>query len=71
MKKVVMRVHGVAHDMDDELLAAGGVIARRVDRGEEVNTCFVAYLIYGHKGKKFPFSTSWRRRENIGRVTWC
>ena len=35
--------------MDDEVLGAGGTIARYVERGDKVHVCFIANRIYNHK----------------------
>ena len=43
-----MRVLVVAPHMDDETLGVGGVIARHVAAGDEVDVCFVAHRVYGH-----------------------
>ncbi len=43
------RVLVVAPHMDDEVLGAGGTIARHVARGDEVDVCIVAHRVYGHR----------------------
>ena len=43
-----MRILVVAPHMDDEVLGAGGVIARHVEDGDDVAVCFVAHRVYGH-----------------------
>lgn len=42
------RVLVVAPHMDDETLGAGGVIARHVTEGDDVEVCFVAHRVYDH-----------------------
>lgn len=44
-----MRVFVVTPHMDDEVLGAGGVIARHVDQGDEVQVCFIACRVYNHR----------------------
>lgn len=44
-----MRVLVVTPHMDDEVLGTGGVIARHVDQGDEVQVCFIACRVYNHR----------------------
>ncbi len=39
----------VAPHMDDETLGLGGVIARHVAEGDQVDVCFVAHRVYQHR----------------------
>lgn len=43
-----MRILVIAAHMDDEVLGAGGTIARHVALGDEVHVCCVAHRIYDH-----------------------
>jgi LmbE family N-acetylglucosaminyl deacetylase len=47
-----MKILVIAPHMDDEVLGAGGTIARHVSEGDDVYVCFVAHRIYGHKFDK-------------------
>lgn len=44
-----MRVLVIAPHMDDEVLGAGGTIARHVVTRDEVWVCFVAHRVYNHR----------------------
>lgn len=44
-----MKILVIAPHMDDEVLGAGGTIARHVAEGDEVHVCYVAHRIYEHK----------------------
>lgn len=44
-----MKVLVIAPHMDDEVLGAGGTIARHVSEGDEVYVCFAAHRVYEHK----------------------
>jgi LmbE family N-acetylglucosaminyl deacetylase len=56
--------------MDDEVLGAGGTIARHVARGDEVNVCIVAHRAYGHRfdeeKNRFEMACAGRAREVLG-----
>jgi LmbE family N-acetylglucosaminyl deacetylase len=38
----------IAPHLDDEVLGCGGVVARHVAEGDEVNVCFIAHRVYDH-----------------------
>jgi len=44
-----MKVVVIAPHLDDEVLGAGGVIARHVNEGDEVLVFFIAHRVYDHK----------------------
>jgi LmbE family N-acetylglucosaminyl deacetylase len=44
-----MKVLVVAPHMDDEVLGCGGTIARHIESGDNIFTCFVAHRAYYHR----------------------